>query len=235
MKRAWSSSSSPGSRGVTSSNGSLDRIATPLKVFWPCTATLYPSASNGSRGKASSTHLVSCRQTMSGSRSLSQATALSTRCLIELTFQVAIRMGPPKIGASAVIPERARACRCQAGLESVGAVNFRRQSGDQPGGLGGCLKSYGNLCYGNLAKFAATGKVTCQPTNSARPQARSGDCSNKAQAGRKTWAGRNNDQRQGGNRLGGGACPRRRRSALGVARQSGRTGQMVPPTQMVHG
>ena len=52
-------------------------------------------ASNGSRGKASSTHLVSCRQTMSGCRSLSQATALSTRCLMELTFQVAIRM--PKI------------------------------------------------------------------------------------------------------------------------------------------
>ena len=31
---------SPGSRGVISSNLNLDRMATPLKVFWPCTATL---------------------------------------------------------------------------------------------------------------------------------------------------------------------------------------------------
>jgi hypothetical protein len=30
---------------------------------------------------------------MSGARSFSQATAESTRCLIELTFQVAMRMG----------------------------------------------------------------------------------------------------------------------------------------------
>src|ERR1700684_362728 len=45
------------------------------------------------RGNASSTHLVSCRQTMSGLRSASQVRAESVRCLMELTFQVAIRTG----------------------------------------------------------------------------------------------------------------------------------------------
>ena len=39
---------------------------------------------------------------MSGSRSFSQATALSTRCLIELTFQVAIRMAVAGVGG---VPE----------------------------------------------------------------------------------------------------------------------------------
>src|SRR5436309_10436701 len=37
-------------------------------------------------------HLVSCRHTMSGRRSDSHFTMLSTRCLIELTFQLAMRM-----------------------------------------------------------------------------------------------------------------------------------------------
>src|SRR5262249_2247082 len=74
------------------SNRSLDRSATPLKVFWPCTAMLYPRASNGSRGKASLVHLISCRQTMSGCCSLSQVCRLSMRWRMELTFQVAIRM-----------------------------------------------------------------------------------------------------------------------------------------------
>src|SRR5215470_15012194 len=92
MNRAWLSASSPGSRAVTSSRGNLDSSATPLKVFCPCTATLYPSASKGSRGKASSTHLVSCRTTMSGRRSASQAVRLSILCLMELTFQVAMRI-----------------------------------------------------------------------------------------------------------------------------------------------
>src|SRR6185369_8783917 len=49
------------------------------------------AASNGSYGNASSTHLVSCMQTISGWRSASQPTAASRRCLIELTFQVAMR------------------------------------------------------------------------------------------------------------------------------------------------
>src|SRR5581483_1759382 len=50
------------------------------------------SDSISSRGKASSVHLISCRQTMSGSHSFSQARRCSIRCLIELTFQVAMRM-----------------------------------------------------------------------------------------------------------------------------------------------
>src|ERR1043166_4332800 len=90
--RSVASSSPPGSRGVVSSNGSFESIATPLKLFCPWTFTLYPSASKGSRGNASSTHLVSWKHAMSGARSLSQATTLSTRCLIEFTFQVATRM-----------------------------------------------------------------------------------------------------------------------------------------------
>src|SRR5262245_62631155 len=46
--------------------------------------------------------LVSCRHTMSGLRSVSQATAASTRCLIEFTFQVATRM--PAISAGSIAP-----------------------------------------------------------------------------------------------------------------------------------
>ncbi len=40
---------------------------------------------------ASSGSLVSCRQTTSGWRSSSQGSRRGSRCLIELTFQVAIR------------------------------------------------------------------------------------------------------------------------------------------------
>src|ERR1700733_3723427 len=45
-----------------------------------------------SRGNASSTHLISCRQTMSGAQSFSQTTRWSSRWRTELTFQVAMRM-----------------------------------------------------------------------------------------------------------------------------------------------
>src|SRR5206468_9030449 len=55
------------------------------------------SASISSRGNASSTHLISCRQTISGEHSLSQVRRWSTRCRIELTFQVATRMKWPGI------------------------------------------------------------------------------------------------------------------------------------------
>src|SRR5947208_5323682 len=89
---AWASSSSPARPNLVSSNGSFDKSATPLKVFWPCVTTLEPSASISSRGNASSTHLISCRQTMSGEVSLSKVRRWSSRCRIELTFHVAIRM-----------------------------------------------------------------------------------------------------------------------------------------------
>ena len=119
-------------------------------------------------------------------------------------------------------------------LESVGAVNFRRQSGDQQVRHGrGRLISYGNLCYGNLAKFAATGRVAEPADQFGAPAGPVGRFSTTSPGGTKTWAGRNNDQRQGGIRLGGGACPGRRRSALGIVRRSERTGEMVPPAQMV--
>ena len=44
-----------------------------------------------------STDLISCRQTMSGEHSLSQARRGSSRCRTELTFQVAMRMAGPTI------------------------------------------------------------------------------------------------------------------------------------------
>src|SRR5882757_8422744 len=91
-KRACASSSSPARPDLVSSNGSFDSSATPLKVFWPWVTTLYPSASISRRGNASSTHLISCRQTISGEHSFSQLTRCSIRCRIELTFHVAMRM-----------------------------------------------------------------------------------------------------------------------------------------------
>src|ERR1700722_11137578 len=45
-----------------------------------------------SRGNASSTHLISCRQTMSGAQSFSQTKRWSSRWRTEMTFQVAMRM-----------------------------------------------------------------------------------------------------------------------------------------------
>ena len=47
---------------------------------------------SSSLGKASSVHLISCRQTMSGEHSFSQVRRCSSRCRIELTFHVAMRM-----------------------------------------------------------------------------------------------------------------------------------------------
>src|SRR5690554_7224811 len=73
-----------------SSNGSFDRSATPLKPFCPCTATLYPSASNSKLGKASSAHLISCKQAMSSEADFSQVIAASMRALTPLMFQEAI-------------------------------------------------------------------------------------------------------------------------------------------------
>src|SRR6476646_9746829 len=131
MKRAWSSAGSPGSRGVTSSNLNLDRIATPLKVFWPCTATLYPSASIGWRGNASSTVLVSCKQTMSGARSLSQAVRFSIRCLIELTFQVAMRIGGlrPAWDGAGTLTKKADFSKRQKDLKQIDIPGVRPLNG----------------------------------------------------------------------------------------------------------
>src|SRR5215831_4287772 len=129
MNRAWLSASSPGSRAVTSSRGNLDSSATPLKVFCPCTATLYPSASKGSRGKASSTHLVSCKQTMSGCRSASQAVRLSIRCLIELTFHVAICMGVASDVSEESLPEAEELSKCCYPREVTPFLRTRRPRG----------------------------------------------------------------------------------------------------------
>ena len=52
------------------------------------------SSSPSRSTKASSASLVSCRQTTSGRRSSSQGSSRGTRCLTELTFQVAIRTDP---------------------------------------------------------------------------------------------------------------------------------------------
>src|SRR3569832_2200992 len=52
-------------------------------------------ASKGSRGKPSSTHFSSCRHATSGCACLNQDVTVSIRALIELTFQVAIRIDGP--------------------------------------------------------------------------------------------------------------------------------------------
>jgi hypothetical protein len=44
--------------------------------------------------------LVSCKQTTSGRRSSSQGSSRGTRCLTELTFQVAIRTDPHATGTA---------------------------------------------------------------------------------------------------------------------------------------
>src|ERR1700743_3343415 len=60
-------------------------------------AQLYPKASNGSRGNFSSMHLSSCRHAASGCASRNQSSTVSSRALIELTFQVAMRMRVPSL------------------------------------------------------------------------------------------------------------------------------------------
>jgi len=77
-------------------------MATPLYVFWPYTATLYPAALTASKGNCSSVAFSSCRQRTSGCREVSQARNRSWRALIELTFQLARSMGEklqPRRGA----------------------------------------------------------------------------------------------------------------------------------------
>ena len=54
-----------------------------------------PSSSPSSSAKASSASLVSCRQTTSGRAFVQPREQPSTRCLTELTFQVASRTGLP--------------------------------------------------------------------------------------------------------------------------------------------
>src|SRR5215475_4218332 len=92
-------------------------------------ATLYPSASRGSRGKASSTHLVSWRHTICGWRADSQATRGSRRCLMELTFQVAISMTMTQMGA-ATMPYRSAAGKRR---NSRFLMGFPRRRGDTLG------------------------------------------------------------------------------------------------------
>src|SRR5690349_4425124 len=79
---------------TTSSRPTRERIATPFQAASPWTATSYPralSSSFRSAPNASSVSLVSCRETTSGLRSSSHGSSRGTRCLTELTFQVAIR------------------------------------------------------------------------------------------------------------------------------------------------
>src|SRR3954453_14469004 len=94
----WGNPGAPASPGVTSSSPTFDRIATPFHAGSPWAAVSCPrrsSSSCRSAASASSASLVSCRQTTSGERSSSQGSRRGTRCLIEFTFQVAIRTRPP--------------------------------------------------------------------------------------------------------------------------------------------
>src|SRR5205807_965269 len=58
------------------------------------------SSSPSSTANASSVSLVSCRQTTSGRRSSNHGSSLGTRCLTELTFQLATRT-PRHVSAAA--------------------------------------------------------------------------------------------------------------------------------------
>src|SRR5436190_18793718 len=72
-------------------------------MAYPRSRSSSPSRSR----KASSSSLVSCRQTTSGRRSSSQGSSRGTRCLTELTFQVASRTEPtvpaPPMAAAATV------------------------------------------------------------------------------------------------------------------------------------
>src|SRR6476659_8975734 len=81
---------------VTSSRPTRDRIATPFHAVSPWAANSYPRAARSapsSSASASSASFVSWRQTTSGRRSSSHGTSRGMRCLMELTFQVAMRTG----------------------------------------------------------------------------------------------------------------------------------------------
>src|SRR3954454_17894847 len=84
----------PSRPATTSSSPARERIATPFQVGSPWAATSYPrcaSSPPSSSANLSSASLVSCRQTTSGRRSSSHGSSRGTRCLTEVTFQVAIR------------------------------------------------------------------------------------------------------------------------------------------------
>jgi hypothetical protein len=63
---------------------------------------------------------------MSGARSFSQATAESTRCLIELTFQVAMRTGQFRM---LVMPVHSRSKNGVASLAYVTGIHVLLQTG----------------------------------------------------------------------------------------------------------
>ena len=63
----------------------------------------FPSSAPSRSSNASSASLVSCRQTTSGCRSSSHGSSRGTRCLAELTFQVATRTGPTVAGPRATV------------------------------------------------------------------------------------------------------------------------------------
>ena len=91
MKRAWSSPSSPGSRGVTSSNGirqDRDAVEGLLAVHGDIVAERLERLAR--EGLVDAFGFLQADDV--GLRSASQAVALSIRCLIELTFQVAMRI-----------------------------------------------------------------------------------------------------------------------------------------------
>src|SRR5690606_18037416 len=67
-------------------------MATPLKPFWPCQIAWYPIFSNSSAGKASSAHLISCRQATAGRRSSSHSISRGRRALVPLMLKDAIRI-----------------------------------------------------------------------------------------------------------------------------------------------
>src|SRR3954451_13473229 len=94
----------PSRPAATSSRPTRERIATPFHVGSPCVATAYPRLGSSPRSRsanAAAPSFVSCRHTTSGRRSSSHGSSRGTRCLTELTFQVAIRTSRTVRGAPA--------------------------------------------------------------------------------------------------------------------------------------
>jgi hypothetical protein len=92
----WGNPGAPGIPTVTSSSPPRERIATPFHCASPWRATAQPRAASSpasSSSNAALASLVSCRQTTSGWRSSSHGSRRGSRCLAELTFQVATRAG----------------------------------------------------------------------------------------------------------------------------------------------
>src|SRR4051812_8074205 len=132
-RASWCGKPGPPSIPATgSSSPTRERIATPFQAASPWAATSYPRSASSvpsSALNASSVSLVSCSATTSGCRSSSHGSSRGTRCLTELTFQVAIRTGPTVRGGRHLMdggrPRRLASCAVVSLHRNRGAKRAR--------------------------------------------------------------------------------------------------------------